>query len=121
VVEPAPKPAKSTLGGVPPAYPFRPEPSGGFSRTIFATDEDADFKVVIRDFSFPPDGRSHTITFPSAAFIQRLSGAGGIKFAGQPTTFTAKAGAAVRASVPIEVTNYDTEPVVVRALIVEAK
>jgi hypothetical protein len=118
-----PKPAKmpSTLGGVPPAYPFRPDPSGGFSRTIFATDEDADFKVVIRDFSFPPDGRSHTITFPSAAIVHRLSGFGVVSVSNQQLVLTPRARTAVPASAPIKVTNSGNESVVIRALIVEAK
>jgi len=36
-----PKPAErpATFGGVAPAHPFEPDPSGGFSRVIFETDE----------------------------------------------------------------------------------
>jgi|SRR4029453_14464972 hypothetical protein len=125
-----PKPAKmpSTFGGVPPAHPFRPDPSGGCSRTIFATDEDADFKAVIRDFSFPLDGRPHSIAFPSAAVVHRLSGFGAVSVSNQQLLVTPRARIAVPTGAPIKptgapikVTNSGDEPVVIRALIVEAK
>jgi quercetin dioxygenase-like cupin family protein len=106
---------------VPPAHPFQPDPPGGFSRTIFATDEDADFKAVIRDFSFPPDGRPHTIAFPSAAVVHRLSGFGAVSVSNQQLLLTPRARIAVPAGAPIKVTNSGDEPVVIRALIVEAK
>jgi hypothetical protein len=47
----------AALGGTPPLHP-----SGGFSRTIFETVEDPDFKLIIRDFSFPPDRQTHAVT-----------------------------------------------------------
>jgi hypothetical protein len=58
----------------PTANQFRPDPSGGFSRTVFETDESPDFKITIRDFSFPPDKQTHAVTLPAAAFIHLLSG-----------------------------------------------
>jgi quercetin dioxygenase-like cupin family protein len=118
-----PKPAEipTTLGGVPPPHPFEPDPSGGFSRTIFETDEDPNFKLIIRDFSFPPDQKPHTITLPSAAFLHLLSGPDEISIAKQRLTLTPVARTAVPAGAPIEVVNSGEQPVVVRALIVEAK
>jgi hypothetical protein len=76
----------TTLGGTPPPHPFLPDPSGGFSRTIFETDENPDFKITIRDLSFPPDKQKHTVTLPSAAFLYLLSGDGEISIANQPLT-----------------------------------
>jgi len=118
-----PKPAEIpvTLGGPLPSHSFEPEPSGGLSRTIFETDDDPNFKLVIRDFSFPPDQKPHTITLPSTAVLHLLSGAGEISIAKQRLTLTPVARTAVPAGTPIEVVNSGEQLVVVRALIVEAK
>jgi hypothetical protein len=59
---PAPTEMPAALGGTPPPHPFVSDPSGGFSRTIFETVEDPDFKLIIRDFSFPPDRQTHAVT-----------------------------------------------------------
>jgi quercetin dioxygenase-like cupin family protein len=111
----------ATLGSTPPPHAFEPDPSGGFSRTIFETDEHPDFKLVIRDFSFPPDRRPHTVTLPSSAFLHLLSGPGEIGIAKQRLTLTPVARTAVPAGAPIDVLNSGEQPVVVRALILEAK
>jgi quercetin dioxygenase-like cupin family protein len=116
---PAEMPA--TLGGAPPPHPFEPDPSGGFSRTIFETDEDPNFKLIIRDFSFPPDRQTHTVTLPSAAFLHILGGQGEISIAKQRLALTAGARTAVPAGAPLDVVNKGEHAVVVRALIVEAK
>src|SRR5690242_16743990 len=73
-----PRPAEipATLNSIRPENPFVRDPSGEFSRTIFETDEDPNLKLVIRDFSFPPDRYTHTITLPSGAFLHILGGEG---------------------------------------------
>ena len=53
---------------------FSVGPSGVLSRTIFETDEDPNFTLIIRDFSFLPDKKPHTLALPSAAFLHVLSG-----------------------------------------------
>jgi quercetin dioxygenase-like cupin family protein len=118
-----PKPAgmPAALGGTPPPHPFERDPSGGFSRTIFETDENPDFKIIIRDFSFPPDKQTHTFTLPSAAFVHFLSGSGNIIVAKKQVDLSSVARTAVPAGAPVEVVNNGQYPVVVRALIVEAK
>ena len=116
---PAESPA--SLKSVPPEHPFVRDPSGGFSRIVFETDEDPNFRLVIRDFSFPPDRQSHTITLPSGAFLDVLGGQGEISIAGQRTVLALGARTAVSAGVPIEVANNGEQPVNIRALIVEAK
>jgi len=118
-----PKPAAmpTTLEGTPPPHPFLPDPSGGFSRTIFETDEDPNFKIVIRDFSFPPDRQPHTITIPSAAFMHFLTEPGEVRIARQPLPLHTGVRTAVPAGAPIEVINNGEQHVVMRALIVEAK
>jgi hypothetical protein len=116
---PAESPA--SLKSVPPEHPFVRDPSGGFSRIVFETDEDPNFRLVIREFSFPPDRQSHTITLPSGAFLDVLGGQGEISIAGQRTVLALGARTAVSAGVPIEVANNGEQPVNIRALIVEAK
>lgn len=116
-----PRPTERTTEGPTPAHSFRPDPSGGFSRTIFETDENPDFRLVIRDFAFPPDKQPHTVTLRSAAFLHLLSGPGQISIAKQRMALTPAARTSVPAGAPIEVVNNGEYPVVVRALIVEAK
>jgi hypothetical protein len=118
-----PKPAEipATLGGVPPQHPFVPDSSGGFSRTIFETDEDPNFNLVVREFSFPPHRKSQTVTLPSVALLQLVSGTGEIIIANRRLASTPRARMAVPAGTPIEVVNSGEQHIVVRALIVEAK
>jgi hypothetical protein len=123
-----PKPAEmpATLQGAEPPHTFQPDPSGGFSRIIFETDEDPNFRIVIRDFSFPPDRQTHIVNLPSAAFLHFVGESGQVKesaqvkIANQPLRPVSGARTAAPAT-PIEVINSGEQPVVVRALIVEAK
>jgi quercetin dioxygenase-like cupin family protein len=101
---------------------FSVDPSGELSRTIFETDEDPNFRLVFRDFSFPPDKQPHPVTLPSAAFLHALSGNAQISIAKQKVELTPLGRApAVPAGAPIEVVNGGDYPMVVRALTVEAK
>jgi hypothetical protein len=116
---PAESPA--SLKSVPPEHPFVRDPSGGFSRLVFETDEDPSFRLVIREFSFPPDRQTHTITLPSGAFLHMLGGQAEISVAGQRMALALRARTAVSARAPIEVANKGEQPVNIRGLIVEAK
>jgi len=91
------------------------------SRTVFEAEEDANLKIVIREFSFPPDRQPHTVTAPSAFLLQLLGQPGEVKIAGQPVSLRASEKTAVAANAPIEITNNGTRSVVVRMLIVEVK
>src|SRR5262245_39896780 len=117
---PGPSEMPAALEGTSP-HPFVSDPSGGFSRTLFETDGDPNFKLIIRDFSFPPDGQPHTVTLPSAAFLHLFSGRGEISIAKQRSVLTPGTRTAVPAGAPIEVGNNGEHGIVVRALIVEAK
>jgi quercetin dioxygenase-like cupin family protein len=118
---PTPAEIPATLGGNPPPHPFVADPSGGFSRTLFETDEDPNFKIVIREFSFPPDRQTHTVTLPTGGLLHILAGQGEINIAKKPLALTAAARTPVPAGAPLDVVNNGEQPVVVRALIVEAK
>jgi hypothetical protein len=118
---PAPAQESGTLGGVPPPHVFQPDPSGGFSRTIFETDEDPNFKITIREYSFPPDKQPHTVTIQSGAFAHVLSDPSKITIATKQLDLSVSKRAAVPANAPIAVVNTGEDAVVVRALIVEAK
>jgi hypothetical protein len=118
-----PRPAEmpAELQSTPPPHLFKPDPSGGASRTVFETDEDPNFKIVIQDFSFPPDRQRHIVTLPSGAFLHLLTGEGEVSIAKQRTVLLARSRTAVPAGAPIEVVNSGQYPMVVRALIVEVK
>ena len=105
----------------PGAHRFSVGPSGVLSRTVFETDEDPNFRLTFRDFSFPPGRQPHAVTLPSAAFLHVLSGKGEISVANQKMELTRLARAPAPADAPIEVVTSGEYPVVVRALIVEAK
>ena len=101
---------------------FSVGPSGGLSRTVFETDEDPNFRLIFQDFSFPPDKQPHALTLPSAAVLHLLSGKAEISVAKQRMGLTNLARTPpVPAGAPIEVVTSGEYPVVVRALIVEAK
>jgi hypothetical protein len=118
---PAPAQVPTQLERAAPKHPFVRDPSGGFSRTIFETDEDPNFKLIIRDFSFPPDRQTHTVTLPSAAFLHILGEPGEISIAKKRLAVTGEARTAVPAGAPLDVVSNGEQPVVVRVLIVEAK
>lgn len=104
-----------------PLHSFELDPSGGFSRTIFETDEDPNFKLVIREFSFPPSPKSQTLMLASVALLQILNGSGKITISNQRLVWTPIARTVVPAGTPIEIVNSGEQPIVVHALIVEAK
>jgi hypothetical protein len=118
-----PKPATipATLQGTSSPHPFEPDPSGGFSRTVFETDEDPNFKLSIRDFSFPPDRQTHTITLSSAAFLHTFGEQTEISIAKKRVALSPLVRTVVPAGAPIDVVNNGEQAVVVRVLIVEAK
>jgi hypothetical protein len=118
---PAPVELPARLGGNPPEHSFVSDPSGGFSRTLFETDENPHFKLVVREFSFPPDHQTHTVTLSSTAIIHFLSEPGEISIAQQRVTLTAATRTIVPAGAPVEVVNHGEHPLVMRVLIVEAK
>jgi hypothetical protein len=106
----------------PVAHRFSVGPSGVLSRTVFETDEDPNFKLTFRDFSFPPDKQRHALTLPSAAVLHLLSGKAEISVAKQRMGLSNLARTPpVPAGAPIEIVTSGEYPVVVRALIVEAK
>jgi hypothetical protein len=109
-----PEPAAGLLGTL-------GNPAGRFSQTIFETDGDPNFKLVIRDFSFPPDRQTHSVSLSSGAFLHVFGGQAEIRIAGQPAPLDAAGRTAVAPGAPIEVVNNGEQAFVVRALIVEAK
>jgi hypothetical protein len=117
---PQPATAPAALQGA-ISHPFEPDPSGGFSRTIFETDEASDFKIIIRDYSFPPDRQTHKITLPSAALFHFLSAPSEISIANQRLSLAPHGRIAVPAGSPIEVVNSEEKHIVIRAFILEAK
>jgi hypothetical protein len=116
---PAPATPPETLGGAPPPNPFELDASGTFSRTIFETNEDPNFKITIRDYAFPPSNQAKTLTLPAAALVQNHSPHGDISVANQKLEFAARA--AVPPGAPIGVTNNGDRAVVVRTITLEPK
>jgi hypothetical protein len=109
------------LGGIPAPHVFAPDPSGAFSRTIFETDADPDFKISIREYSFPPDHQKHEVAFPSGAFVHLLTGPGEATVANKKLDLGAVARTPLPAGAKVEITGTGDDPVIVRALIVEEK
>jgi hypothetical protein len=108
-------------GGVPPSHPFEPDPSGGFSRIVFETDEHPDFHLIVREFSIPPDPQSRIVILPPVGLFQFLGGPSELVIANRRTTLTPGSVTALAAGTPIEVVSGGEQHFVVRALIVESK
>jgi hypothetical protein len=114
---PRPTEVPAVLGGTAPPHPFVSDPSGGLARTLFETDEDPNFRVVVRDFSFPPGRGRHSLTLRSAAFLHLIRDHGVIAIGIQRFALINGETVAVSAGTP----NNGEQHVVVRAVIVEAK
>jgi hypothetical protein len=113
--------ADATLGGVAPAHPFVSDPSGGFSRVLFQSSDDANFNVTIRDYSFPPDKQARSVTLPAGALLQLRNDVAAVTVAKQRVEAAAAARVAVPAGAPIEVTNGGDSAAVIRVFLFEAK
>ena len=118
---PEPTELPSALAGDTPSRPFVVDASGGVSRIIFETGENPDFKIVIRDYSIPPDRQTHTVALPTGALLHVLSGQGEIRVGENRLALTTAARFAAPPGTPLSVANNGEHPVVVRALILEAK
>jgi hypothetical protein len=103
-----------------PPYVFKADPSGGLSRTILETDEEPNFRLIIREFSFRPDRQAHTLTLPAGALVQFPNGPVEISVATKRLEAPGTS-MAVPAGAPIEVLNNGEYPVGLRAIILEAK
>jgi hypothetical protein len=117
-----PEPSEeAALGGTPAAHPFEPDASGGFSRIVFSSEEDPNFKVVIREYAFPPDNKPHVVTLRAAAVVHVLGEGVSVAVAKAPLELKAAARATVPANTPIEVTNRGEREVVIRFITLEGK
>ena len=118
---PEPTTVPETLGGVPPPHPFETTPTGVLARTVFETNEDPNFKLTIRDYSFPPANQAKTLTLPAAALLQNRSAHGDFSIANQKLDLTGTARIAVPSGAPVDVTNNGDRAVVVRSITIEPK
>jgi hypothetical protein len=117
-------PEEQSVGPVPFVTPnaFVADPaSGGTSRIVFQSDANPDFNIVIRDFSFPPDDQSHALSLPLGGLLEIISGQGDIAIGDNRTTLDAAIRVETPRGAPVSVVNTGHQPVVVRALILEAK
>jgi hypothetical protein len=112
--------ADATLGGVASVHPFVSDPSGGFSRVLFQSSDDANFNVTIKDYSFPPDRQARRITLPGGALLQLRDDVAAVTVAQQRVEAVA-ARVAAPAGAPVEVTNGGDTAAVIRVLLFEAK
>ena len=118
---PEPTEIGGVLAGTPPQNPFVRDPSGEFSRIVFETNEHPDFKIVIRDYSFPPDRQAHSVILPRGGLLHVLGGQGEVSVANNHLAFAAAVRTAAPLGAPLRVVNNGEQPVVVRALSLEAK
>lgn len=73
---PKPENIPNNFEGRSPKLAFVAQTSGLYSRTVFETDEDKDFKIKISEFNVPPKGGPMSLTLSSGAVIQMRSGQG---------------------------------------------
>jgi hypothetical protein len=101
-------------------YLFKADPSGGLSRTVFETADDPNFRILIRDYSFPPDHQVRTLILSDSAFVHLARRSGEIRVGKRPLE-TRSERFAVSADTPIEVVNNGEYPLVLRVIILKAK
>ena len=118
---PPPPEAPATLAGTPPAHPFVPDPAGGFSRNIFETDQGPDFKIVIRDYSFPANQQTRMGALPAGAVLHVLSGEGEVLAGNTRLALTSARRAIAPAGTALSVMNTGQQPLIVRVLTLEPK
>jgi hypothetical protein len=117
---PGPAQTPAALEGALPAHPFELDQSGILSRTLFESDEDPNFKVVIRDVSVLPGQQVQTRNLNATALVQPRGGAAEVTVANQKAE-PAGARLMAPAGAPITVINRGTSDSVIRIYTFEAK
>lgn len=118
---PGPAQTPATLAGAPPAHPFELDASGTLSRTLFESNEDPNFKVVIRDVSVLPGQQVQTLNLNATALVEPRGGAAEVTIANQKTEPAAAARLMAPAGTPIGIVNRGTGDSIVRIYSFEAK
>lgn len=118
---PPPAETAAPLAGAPPAHPFIRNPSGEFSRIIFATDEGPNFNIVIRDYFFPPNPQTYNVMLLYGGLLRLLSGHADVRINNEPMPAKTSTRAVVPIAAALSVTNYGEIPVVLSVLTLEAK
>lgn len=95
--------------------------SGLYSRTVFATTQDPDFNIAIRDFSVPPKTGPLTLRLESPAALEKRSGQGIIKVANESSQIRQDSIISVPMGASIELENPNEQELIVRIYSVEAK
>jgi quercetin dioxygenase-like cupin family protein len=100
---------------------FIRDPSGWLSRIVFESDDNPDFKITIREFSFPPQPQAHTVNLPSFALARVVSGQAEVGTDKLKSLLSAGARTALPAGAPLVVVNNGNAPVIMRSLMLEPK
>jgi len=118
---PGPAQTPATLEGAPPAHPFELDASGTLSRILFESNEDPNFKVVIRDVSVLPGQQVQMLNLNATALVQLRGGAAEVTIANQKGEPTGGARLMAPAGTPIGVINRSASDSVIRIYSFEAK
>ena len=118
---PPPPETPATLSVPEIANPFVPDPSGGFSRIVFQTDENPDFKIVIRDYAVLPDQITHALKLPTGALLHVISGEGDVHLGENRLEMNTTERTVAPPGATLNVANRGESPVVIRALTLEPK
>ncbi len=118
---PGPAQTPATLEGGPPVHPFELDASGTLSRTLFESNEDPNFKVVIRDVSVLPGQQVQTLNLNATALVQPRGGAAEVTVANQKAEPAGTARLMAAPGTPIGVVNRGARDSIVRIYSFEAK
>jgi hypothetical protein len=118
---PPPAEPPASLAGAPVAHPFLSDAAGGFSRVVFESSDAPDFKVTIREFSFPPSQPIQTLRLSVGGIVHVLSGEGAVLVGNVRLAVNAAARAVITSGTTLSVANTGQQPLTFRVLSVDPK
>jgi hypothetical protein len=118
---PGPAQTPGALDGALPVHPFELDPSGILSRILFESDEDPNFRVVIRDVSVLPGQQLQTRNLNATALVQPRGGTAEVTVANQKAESAGATRLMAPAGAPIAIINRGPSESVIRIYSFEAK
>lgn len=107
------------LSTTPLANSFKFDSSGELSRMVYQTNEDPHFNVVVRDFSIPPDGKNHRLTFTVTSMLQIHGDLAKISVDSQEIALPDTQNIAVTPGATVDVVNSGKREAVISVIAVE--
>lgn len=120
VLPPVARPS-SPMPAAAPRFFFRAESTDLSSRVLFQTDETADFRATVNEYSLSPNKHALLATSKSDRVLEMWTDHGELKLGGRPQEWKQGQMMMVPAGASIELTNPTNRELVVRLYVAEAR